>query len=558
MINSCKQCGTKFAVSDENLKFYEKISPVIGGKRCDIPVPTLCRRCRDMRHFAFRNERSLYKRPSSLSGQMIISAFNEKSSFKVYSHDEWWSDSWDPMQFGRDFDFGLGFFEQFHGLQLDVPRPALINNKAENSDYCNFADGNKNCYLITAANWNEDSYYCWLMANCKDVVDGLWIMNCELIYESVNCNGSYNLRYCQDCDNCRDGAFLFGCNGVSNSMFCVNLKSKNYHLYNKPCSKDEYEKFVNQLAGSYKIYKEALGRFEDLKKAFSLRKANNLLNCENCSGNNLANCRNVHHGFDITTSEDVRYSHYGLDSKDCSDVSFFDKCELCYDSTSLMGYGYRFTIYCRDSVDLMYCDNCHACKNCFGCVGLRNKEYCVFNKQYSKQDYEGLVLRIIEHMRKKQQWGEFFPIKYSLFEYNETIAQDFFPVSREEAVRNGWRWYESEKEADRIDIDYVLPDGIVDTGDEVCKQILKCEVSGRPYKIIPAELKFYRKMILPLPRKCPEQRFKERLLLRLPEELFERECAKCGIVMQTPYDSSRDDFSELEICCEKCYREEVY
>ena len=118
---NCKFCNKEFTIYADDLKFYEKLSPVIAGKRCDIPVPTLCRRCRDMRHFAFRNERSLHKRPSSLSGEMIISAFNEKSPFKVYGHDEWWSDAWDPMQFGRDFDFGLGFFEQFHGLQLDVP-----------------------------------------------------------------------------------------------------------------------------------------------------------------------------------------------------------------------------------------------------------------------------------------------------------------------------------------------------------------------------------------------------------------------------------------------------
>lgn len=555
---NCRFCGREFTVYEGDLNLYEKLSPVIGGVRCDIPVPTFCRGCRDRRHFAFRNERSLHRRPSSLSGEMIISAFNERSPFKVYGHDEWWSDKWDPMDFGRDFDFGVGFFEQFYVLQLDVPRPALINNKAENSDYCNFADGNKNCYLITSANWNEDSYYCWLMANSKDVVDGLWVMSGELIYECVNCIGSYNLKFCQDSDNCRDGAFLFGCNGVSNSMFCVNLKSKSYHLYNKPCSKEKYEDFLKQLGGSYKIYQAAIKRFGDLKKTFSLRKANNFLNCENCSGNNLANCRNVHESFDVTTSEDIRYSHYGLDSKDCSDVSFFDKCELCYDSTSLMGYGYRFTVYCRDSVDLIYCDNCHACKNCFGCVGLRNKQYFIFNKQYSKEGYEKLVLRIIEHMRRTEEWGEFFPIQYSVYEYNETIAQDFFPITREEAVKNGWRWYEDEKEIDRADGSYILPDRVADTDEEVCKQVLKCEVTHRSYKIIPAELKFYKKMSLPLPRKCPEQRFKERLLLRLPEELFGRRCAKCGVEMKTPYDPSRADFSALQVCCEKCYLGEVY
>lgn len=543
-----------FEIKNEDLEIYKKLSPVINGKTYLIPPPTLCRRERVRRQFSFRNERNLHKRKSDLSGKMIISAFHEKSPFKIYSHDEWWKDNWEALDFGKEFDFGTPFFEQFYALQLEVPRPPIINNKAENSDYCNFADGNKNCYLITAANWNQDCYYLWLAANNKDAVDAIWTMSSELIYQCVGVIKCYNLKYCQDCENSRDSAFLLNCNGVSNCMFCVNLRNKNYYLFNQPHSKEGYEKAVKELAGSYKKYQEAIEKFEQIKKDFPIRRYMAATGSENVSGNHVHNCRNVFESWDVYTSEDLRYCHYGLDSHDCSDIGFFDKCELCYESTSLIGYGYRFTVYCRDSSELFYCDNCHGCKNCFGCCGLRNKQYCILNKQYSHQEYEKLVPKIIEHMSKTREWGEFFPIKYSVFDYNETIAQDFFPLEREEVLSNGWKWYDEENSAKYKGSDYVIPDKIDDIGDDICEKTLICENSGRAYKIIPSELKFYRRMKVPIPRKCPEQRFKERLSLRNPEELYDRKCDKCGVDLRTSFVPGRPE----KIYCEECYLGEVY
>lgn len=124
------------------------------------------------------------------------------------------------------------------------------------------------------------------------------------------------------------------------------------------------------------------------------------------------------------------------------DICFFEKCQWCYESMSLIGYGYRFTNFCRDSVDLFYCDNCHSCKNCFGCIGLRQKEYCILNKQYTKEQYEELLGRIIPHMEARGEYGEFFPTKYSLFGYNETLAHDYFPLTKDEALARGLKWQE--------------------------------------------------------------------------------------------------------------------
>lgn len=429
----------------EDLEFLKKISPVINGKVYEIPPPKLSPKEREQRRLTYRNERNLYKRKSSMSGESIISFFNEKSPYKVFSNDEWWSDVWDPLNFGMDFDFTRPFFEQFYELQLEVPRPALVNNKAENSPYCNFSDGNKNSYLLTSANRNEDSYYGFLVVDSKNAVDCLWCTDSELLYECLDCQKCYNLRFGQSCDNCSDSAFLYDCRGCKNCLMCIGLRNKECQILNKQVTKEEFEKAMKYLDGSHEKYTEATKRFEELKKEFPVRKANNYISCENVYGDYIFNSKNIYLGFDIYRCEDCAYVHDGLRGKDCYDICFFDGPELCYESTSLIGYGCRFTNFCRDSVDIFYCDNCHVCKNCFGCVGLRNKQYCIFNKQYKKDEYENLVSKIIEHMVKSGEWGEFFPIKYSLFAYNETLAQDYFPLTKKEILENGWKWHDPEE-----------------------------------------------------------------------------------------------------------------
>ena len=65
------------------------------------------------------------------------------------------------------------------------------------------------------------------------------------------------------------------------------------------------------------------------------------------------------------------------------------------------------------------------------------------NKQYTKEEYEELVPKIIEHMKTPltnpllggegmSERGEFFPMHSSHYAYNETIAQDFFPLTKEQ------------------------------------------------------------------------------------------------------------------------------
>jgi hypothetical protein len=50
--------------------------------------------------------------------------YSPDKNYKIYDKDFWWSDKWDALDYGIDFDFSKSFFKQFRELQLKVPRLA--------------------------------------------------------------------------------------------------------------------------------------------------------------------------------------------------------------------------------------------------------------------------------------------------------------------------------------------------------------------------------------------------------------------------------------------------
>ena len=102
---TCPVSRTEFTITDTDIQFLEKVSPVINEKKYQIPVPTLCPPERQRRRLAWRNERNLYKRTCDLSGKELISNVAPHHPFPVYEKKLWFGDDYDPSNFGRNFNF---------------------------------------------------------------------------------------------------------------------------------------------------------------------------------------------------------------------------------------------------------------------------------------------------------------------------------------------------------------------------------------------------------------------------------------------------------------------
>jgi len=292
---------------------------------------------------------------------------------------------------------------------------------------------------------------------------------------------------------------------------------------NEPYTKEAYEAKLKVLElNKYSKFLNCKSYFVELAKKSPHRASRNL-NVENSSGNYLINCKNAYDCFDSFELQDCAYSTWIFTSHDCYDVYGMGHGEFVLEGLGVEALNNcAFNTFVSDSSDAFYSDCCFYSMNIFGCASLRNKKYCILNKQYSPDDYEVMKKKIIEHMKKTGEWGEFFPVSLSPFAYNETAANYRFTLTKEKALGmgRGYRWREPDPKEYKKQT-YVLPDDLKGVEVGVCDQILA----------------------------CTDCRFLERFGSRNPRHLWERKCTKCSKSMMTSYSPERPE----KVYCEECY-----
>lgn len=543
----CKNCSRNFSVAPEDKAFYEKMS---------VPEPTFCPQCRSQKRLSFRNEINLYTRKCDFTGKDIISMYSPDKAYKIYDQEVWWSDKWDPYMYGRDFDFNKPFFEQFVDLQKYVPRMSLNCIGNENSYFANYALRNKNSYLIFTADFNEDSYYGRFSDKNFHSCDFDFTFDSTYCYETVDMYGGNACMFSQKCHGSSDLFFCYNMRNCHSCIFCANLRNKDHYILNKQVSKEEFEKFKKDLnLGSYAQLQKALKKMQEFLNT-QPRKYLEIVQCENSLGDYLQSSKNAKICFDSYNLEDVAFASHLYNAKDCYDWDFVaNKSELCYEMVSCAHqlFNCRFCMNCWDGdYDLTYCDLCLSTRKCFGCIGLRKGKYCILNKEYSEEEYEKLMLKIIEHMKRTGEFGEFFPENASPFCYNESVASEYFPLQKEEALKRNLHWKDKDKKEFKKQT-YVIPDNVKDVPDSILEEVLACENCGKNFKIVKQELAFYKETAFPIPHLCFNCRHKRRMSLRNPRILYDRTCVKCKVQIKTTYQKT----NPAPIYCEKCYLEFV-
>ena len=555
----CKNCSQFFEITQDDLSFYDRVSPIFKGKKYPIPPPTLCPACRTQRRYSLRNERNLYRRTCDATGKPIISVYSPEKPYKIYEADAWWGDSWDGLNFGKDVDFTRPIFEQMNEILLAIPHIALYTVQCENSPYANQSGWSKNCYMGIVTDFSEDCYYAEYCFKARNCTDCMGMHESELCYECVDCVNCYAVRFSKDCSNCSDCAFCHDCRGCKNCFGCTGLRNKTHCWFNEQLKEEEWKKRMQELPYTPAMIGENFRRMQKQKLKMPHPHAV-MTNCVDCTGNYLSNCKNTVECYDAKDLEDAKYCVImPTKARDCYDV-VGGGTELLYECFSTgVGYHDIFCWHCWDNVsELACCIFCmKGCHDLFGCVGLKKQQYCVLNKQYTKEEYEKLVPRVIDHMRTTGEWGEFFPTSMSPFCYNETIAQEHFPLTREGALKRGYTWRDLKDdvpEVEKVIPADKLPETIADIPDDILNWAIQCEKTKRPYRVIKQELAFYRQHGLPVPRLHPDERYKRRLAQRNPRKLWARPCMKCGKEMQTTYSPERPEI----VYCEECYLKEVY
>ena len=575
---NCQNCRQPFTIEPDDFDFY---------KRIEVPAPTWCPECRMQRRLAYRNERSLYKRTCDMCKKDIIASYPADAPFPVYCRECWWSDNWEAASYFADYNFDKPFFQQFHELTLRVPRVAMWHRNAINSDFSNMVGESKNVYLsVSVISGSENVSYSKSVDASRNIVDGFNLVHCENSYENIEGEKNYTSHFMFMSRNCIDCRFLVDCATCKNCFMSSNLRNKEFYIRNKQYSKDEYfAELAKMNFGSRTETQKLLQEFDEMRSR-AIYKFANILRSTSSTGNNLMNVKNVRQSFDVYNAENAKNCYRSLNFKDCMDYEYAFTGELTYEYTTggKDNYQLKFAYSADSTRNSDYVDSCFSCNNVFGCAGLRKKEYAILNKTYSPDEFRDLRKRIIEQMSsmpyrdsigRMYTYGEFFPPELNLSAYNESVAWDYWPLSKEEALAKGFRWRDSEKKTHAPTID-AIPDDIATIQDSILQEILPCaheqncnHMCSVAFRLTPDELAFYKNNSIPVPDKCPNCRHYERLAKTTPLKLWRRSCmcqdgssneaahghsaALCPNTFETPYAPERPEV----VYCEQCYNAEI-
>lgn len=562
-IRNCRNCNTSFTIQSDDFAFYTKMN---------VPPPTWCPPCRLFRRLSFLNWYNLYKRKCDKCGDDIITTHHPEKPYRVFCQSCYWADDWDGTEYAMDYDPNKNFLEQVLELRDRSPFAALesLHTSLVNTKYANAIAYCKDSYMIFHADYVEKTAYSFLLAHVKESLDCYRAKNSELCYECIGINKCYMCSHSEELDACVSVHFSRACFGCTDCIGCVNLRNKSYCIYNVQYSKEEYFERLQTMRldtreGRARTYEEA-SKFW-LQHPYRATTGNNLN--VNTTGDYVYESKNIEHGYMVSSVEDSKFVSFLTlgPTKDCYDYTVWGAgAEHLYECITVGegGYNNKFSMQCwPQALDNEYCMHAVQTNNCFGCVNLKRKNYCILNKQYSKEEYLTLKKHIIEDMKyrpyidpsgKDYPYGEFFPLSFSPYAYNEAIVKDFFPKTKEQAINEELSWYDKKENIYTITLpQQSLARFSAEVSNDIIGEVIDCDTCGLPYNITELEIYLLQKMSMPYPSSCWKCRQQRRFGRVNKPGLFQRSCQQCGVSVQTSYAPDRPEI----IYCEKCYQQSV-
>ena len=544
----CIDCNQEFIIDSGDFPLYEKIG---------LKIPEKCFFCRIKQYSAFWVFGKFRKGVSDLSGENLITVLPNNPRYPIYKSHEWWSDSWDPVSYGQEYDPSRPFFDQLKELQEKVPHPHQTGKSNVNCDWCDDVWDCKNCYLTRSILMSENVSYGYRVVNSKDSCDLVKSFNLQNYYDCFACHNCFNLNFSENCKDCIDSYFLFDCRNCQNCFMSWNLRNKNYCIRNKQYGKVDYEKELQKIKfDSYKNLEILKNEFKNIIKNEAVHRENFNLKTTNSTGNYLTDCDKCFNVFTYENSQNCRNQLRGMNNRDCIDqMGIFGVTEnsgsnsCCNDSYNIKHSSWSCARYSE------YLDICYDVEYCFGCVGLRKKKYCILNKQYTKEEYEKLKSEIISDMEKIREYGKFLPYSMGVCDYNLSTAIIYFPeVKKEEILEKGGYWSEEDlSQTDGIS-SLELPDSILDTKLEISNEALICPETKYRFNISAAEYEFHKRKSFALPRLHFDLRMLQKTRKTAVLKSYSYKCYYCKKDIMAYYPP---EWNYQKIACEECYKQNI-
>lgn len=390
-----------------------------------------------------------------------------------------------------EYDFNKNLFENIKPLFESVNRENLIQIVSEeNCAYSDVSIFSKNVYLsFTVVNSCENIYYSnEIKDNCKNIYNSVMVWDsCENIYMCLWVFRSFNIFYAKNITDSSDIWFSSNLAWCHECIFCDGLKNRSYCINNKEYGKEDYLREKSIILSNKELF---FGHYNKLKFDWNL-----LIECEDVKNwlfnYRIKDWRNVIFAWTKNGNQDF---YDVLDAGSPSGNDFYAVMwawpwSNIYNSLSIIWSNVYYSYFLEN------------CSYCLWCINLKNKNYCILNKQYSEKDWYEMVDRIFTQMEKDNiLWG-MFPWYLNPFYFNDTLANMLWNFDKDEIQKEGFLWRNEEIKVDIpnwLEIVEMEKIDILNFDESILTKVIKNK-KWDYYRIVKQEYEFLKKYNLPLP-----------------------------------------------------------
>jgi hypothetical protein len=422
------------------------------------------------------------------------------------------------QEFSLSYDFSKNFWEQFIILRNNFKHPNILNfDNNENSDFADVVFGVKNAYLAFTVWQNSENilYSAIVYTNCTNVINSTLIFdNSQNIYFSKSISKWFNIfysKYINDSSNIWFSSNMIGC---QECIRCNDLINQSYSIDNISYPKEEYLIRKNEILSKKSSFNIFLTEVDNIAKNYDSK---------NCIWVGIKYSKNINNWYYVERASN--WNNMTFVSWINHANNYYDVFEAWVNSDDFYAVSNAWTdsnnIYCSTQIEkssnLFHCYHMENCSYCLGCIGLKNKSFCILNKQYTKEERFELANKIFEQMDIDWTLWQFFPWWMNPFYFNDTAAyliDDSF--TKEEVTKEGYlrrdeeikvdipEWaeivYSHKVEGQKSieDFQWFDSDWNRKINPEILKKVIQDE-KWNYYRIVPMELEFLQKHGLPLP-----------------------------------------------------------
>ncbi|MFA6006420.1 MAG: hypothetical protein WC764_01685 [Candidatus Paceibacterota bacterium] len=160
------------------------------------------------------------------------------------------------------------------------------------------------------------------------------------------------------------------------------------------------------------------------------------------TGSNLVNSdythacesiKNCYYTFFSFQTQDSENCYALFLSQNCFDCYVTDNSNQAYESLhSNRLYRVSFGYFADECLESSFLYDCVGCSDCFGCINLRKQKYCIFNEQFSKEDYKerikywdiGSYAKLKEAKKKFRELYLSTPHRYANIHHSQDVTGD--------------------------------------------------------------------------------------------------------------------------------------